>query len=118
MASPMAPARLRKSAETTRLRGDRGAGRAASVGDGATLRVPEPRVEPAIEEIHEQVRHHEDERGHEHGGLHEGIVALEDGRYGEAADTRPREDGLRDHRAAQERAQLEPDDGDDGDEGV
>src|SRR5215468_11237778 len=118
MASPMAPARLRTSAETRRLRADRGVERRASASEAATLRVPDPRVEPAIEQIHEQVRQHENERGHEHGRLHERIVPLEDGRHGKAPDTRPREDGLRDDGAAQEGPQLEAYDGDDGDERV
>src|SRR5215470_4995979 len=113
MARPMAPARLRTRAETSRLRGDRGATRVGSAGKGVTLRVPDPRIEPAVEQIHEQVRQHEDQRGHEHGRLHQGIVALEDGRHRKPADARPREDGLRDDGAAQQRAQLESDDGDD-----
>src|SRR5262245_62469743 len=113
MPRPIAPGRWATSAESRRPRADRRAERAASARDGATLREPDPRVEPAIEQIYEHVRQHEDERGHEHGGLHERIVALKYGRHGESPDPRPREDRFRDDRAPEERAQLQPDDGDD-----
>src|ERR1700730_4224359 len=105
---PAAPARLRTSVAVKRPRParDRGMGKPAS----ATLRVPDPRVEPPIQEIDREGRADEDESGHEDGGLDERVVALEDGGHREAAHARPGKNGLRDDSAAQQGAQLETND--------
>ena len=61
---------------------------------------------------------HEQRREHRHDGLHERVVAAEDRVHGEPAHARPREDRLRDDRAPEQDAELEADDGDEGDRGV
>src|SRR6266480_2254958 len=78
----------------------------------------DPRVEVRVEHVHDEVD--EDERGGEQEDrrLHHGIVAVVDRLHRQAPDPRPREDRLGDHRAAEERAELDPDDRDDRDRGV
>src|SRR5713101_3526379 len=81
--------RLRTRAERRRPRPDRGERDAASARVGGTLRVPDSRVEPSVQEIDQEVREHEDERGHEHCGLHQRVVSLEDGGHREPPHTGP-----------------------------
>src|SRR5438552_2317941 len=76
------------------------------------------RVEPAIEDVHEQIDQDEHDGDEQHAALHDRVVTLEDGRDGKAPHTRPREDGLGDDGAAQEKAVLEPDHRDHGDQRV
>ena len=54
----------------------------------------------------------------QHDGLHDGIVALRDRLHGELAHAGPGEDGLGHHRAAEQRPDLQPEDGHDRDHGV
>src|SRR5207253_11197486 len=69
-----------------------------------------PRVEPAIEQVHEQVADDEADRDQEDDALDERIVAREDGIDDQAPDAGEREDVLGDDRAADERAELQPED--------
>src|SRR5439155_16961325 len=118
MIRPTAPARLRASAERRRPRPDRGERGAAAARVGGTLRVPDPRVEPSVQEIDQEVRENEEESGHKYGGLHQRVVSLEDGGHGEPSHTGPGEDRLRDDGAAEKGSQLEPDDRDHGNQRV
>src|SRR3990170_5720912 len=75
------------------------------------LAVADAWVDPGIEEIHHQIGDHEQERHHQHHALHHGIVALEDRLQHQPAHAGQREDLLDHHRAAQQVAHLEADDG-------
>src|SRR6266702_4148887 len=59
-----------------------------------TSLIADPWIEPAVEKIHGEIHEHEHHGHQEHAPLHHRIVALENGRHGEAAHARPREDGL------------------------
>src|SRR5262245_6134329 len=76
---------------------------------------PDARVDPAIEEVDEQVAQDEADRDQQHHALHQRIVAREDRVHDEAADAGQSEDVLGDDGAADQRAELEPEHGDDGD---
>src|SRR5215813_4169312 len=56
--------------------------------------VPDPRVEPRVGEIDEQVQRDQRRRHQHHVGLHDWIVAVQDRLDGEAPHTRKREDLL------------------------
>src|SRR5574341_412304 len=79
---------------------------------------PDPRIEVRVHHVHDEVHQHERGREQEHGRLDHGIVAVVDRLHGQPPDARPREDRLRDHRAAEERAELDADDRHDRDRGV
>src|SRR5712664_3695445 len=62
----------------------------------------DPRVEIAVENVHEEVADEIERAQHEHAGLHDRIVASGDRLEDQAPEARPREHGLGDHGAAQE----------------
>src|SRR5262249_6914567 len=68
-------------------------------------------IEDAIEEVDREVEDDEQNRREEDRALHDGVVPVVDRLDGQPPDTRPREDGLGDDRAAQQRAELQPGDG-------
>jgi len=68
--------------------------------------------------IGEQVHDNVCETYGEDTALYESIVAIGDGGKGETAEAWPAEDGLGDDGASQQRAELEPDNGEDRIEGV
>src|SRR6266446_4306724 len=73
--------------------------------------IADARVEPAVEEIHQQIDEDENDGDQQHASLHHRIVALEDGRYREAAHAGPRKYGLGDHGAAEKEPVLQTDHG-------
>src|SRR6516162_10137097 len=70
------------------------------VGGGWRLSEPDSWVEVSIGEIDEQVERHEDGGDDDHGSLDNGEVLLIDGVHDQPADSRPREDRLRNDGAA------------------
>src|SRR5262245_16754852 len=85
-------------------------------------RRPLPMLDARVEPHIERVRGKGDggHRGREEEGraLDDRVVAHEDGLDHQAPDAGPVEDGLRDHRTAQQGGDAQPEDGDDGDGGV
>src|SRR4051812_17782342 len=81
-------------------------------------RQSDPRVEVAVEDVDHEVDQHEPGRDHQYRRLHDAVVAVGDRVDEQPPDARPREDGLDDHGAAEQRAELEPDDRHDRDERV
>src|SRR6266571_6506483 len=80
--------------------------------------IADPRVEDAVQHVHEQVGEDHDD-GDEHDEvLDDGIVAPEDRLDQEPRDAGQVEDGLRDDEAADEKRELDADDGDDREQGV
>src|SRR5882724_718941 len=77
-----------------------------------------PRVEIAVEQVHEQIAGEIEGAQHQHARLHDGVVARGDGLEDQPAQPRPREDGLRDHRAAQELHEEQDGEGDDREQRV
>ena len=75
-------------------------------------------IERGVGEVDQQVHGHEDQRDHQHHALHHREVPVEDRLDHEPPDARPREDGLRHHRAAQELGELQAEQGHDRDRGV
>ena len=69
--------------------------------------ISDPRIDPAIEEVHQQVAQDEADGDEQHHALHERVVPREDRVHHEAADTREGKDIFRDHRTADQRAELE-----------
>src|SRR2546422_80839 len=67
-----------------------------------------PRVEVAVEQVHAQIAGEIEGAQHQHAGLHDGVVARGDGLEDQPPQPRPREDGLRHHRAAEELHTHEP----------
>src|SRR6266481_6746640 len=81
-------------------------------------RVPDPRIEHGVQEIHEEI-HEDDDRDYEQvDALDHRVIALEDGVEEKAAHARQLEDGLDDDRPAEDLRELYAEDGDHGDEGV
>src|SRR6266702_6829589 len=109
-----APA-ARRSIRHRRARTGRGAAGWAMAAGSA---IPDPRVDPAIEEVHQQVAQDEAYRDEQHDALHERVVAREDRVHHETADAREGKDILRDYRPADQRAELKTQHRDDGDQGV
>ena len=82
------------------------------------LLIADARIEPRIGDVGQDVGDHDgdaddDEDAHQHR-----IVAREDRVEGQAADAGPREHRLGQHRAGDQRPQVEADDGDDRQDGV
>src|SRR5215470_2397354 len=81
-------------------------------------RVPDPRIQVAVEKIDGQVDDHEEHRDEEARALRHRIVPLVDGPEHEPTDSGEREHLLDDDRAAEQDACLQSGDGDDGDQRV
>src|SRR4029453_473551 len=64
--------------------------------------MPDPRIEIAVEKVHQEVAAEVETAQHEHPGLHDRVVARRDRLEDEPAETRPGKHGLGDHGAAQE----------------
>src|ERR1044071_1998832 len=80
--------------------------------------IAHPRVEHTVEHVHGEIgddHHHGDEHDE---GLHDGVVAPQDGLHEKARDAGQVEDGLRDHEPADEERELDADDRDHGQDGV
>src|SRR5262245_36521246 len=75
--------------------------------------IADARVEDRVEEIHHEVDDHEGGGDEEHAALHQRVVARLDGAHHHGAEPRPREDGLREDRATQQKADLDAQHGDD-----
>src|SRR5712664_3205946 len=71
-----------------------------------------PRVEIAVEQVHAQIAGEIERAQHQHAGLHDGVVARGDRLEDQPPEPRPREDGLRHHRAAEELHEQEDGEGD------
>src|SRR5581483_7730897 len=71
---------------------------------------PHPWVDSEVEEIDKQVHDHDRDRREEEDALDDRVVAVRDGRDEEAADARPSEDGLSEHGAGKDVAEVEADD--------
>src|SRR5579859_4056616 len=87
-------------------------------GRRGTLGVADTRIEPRIQHIHDEVAREVGDRDEQHGPLDHREVAHEDRLHRELPETRPAEDRLDDERAAEEAAELQPDERDDRDERV
>src|SRR5207245_1062364 len=79
--------------------------------------IADPRIENAVEHVDQQIAEDHD-HGDEHDEvLHDRIVTPENRLNQEARDPRQVEDGLGDHEAADEKRELDADDGDDRQQG-
>src|SRR2546426_10432271 len=81
-------------------------------------RMTDPRVEIAVQQVHEKIPGEIEGAQHQDSGLHDGIVTRGDALENQSSQARPREHGLRDHGAAQELHEEHDREGDDGQEGV
>src|SRR5213594_1454650 len=72
-------------------------------------------IEEAIDQVDAEVDHDEEYGGQEHRALHDGVVAVVDRLDREPSDARPRKHRFRHDGAAEQRAELQPGDGDDRD---
>src|SRR3989442_14559928 len=84
---------------------------------GAGSAVTDPRVDDDIEEIDDEVGQDEEGGEDEDDALHHGVVPREDRVDQEQSHPGPAEHRLRQDGATEERAELEPGDGEDRDEG-
>src|SRR6185437_13699537 len=73
--------------------------------------IAHPRVEEAVEHVHEEVREDHHDRDEHHQVLHDRIVAPENRLHQEARDPGQVEDGLGHHEAADEERELDADHG-------
>src|SRR5262249_35758997 len=80
--------------------------------------VPDAGIDDRVERVDQEVDQDEDRRRQDEDGLDDRKVPEVDGVDNELPHAGPGEDGLRDHRAAEQRPDLEPDDGEHGDGGV
>ena len=72
----------------------------------------------AVEQVGQEVHDDEERRDHEHGALHDGVVALVDRGHGQPADAGQAEQRLDHDRAAEQHAELDPGHRDDRHRGV
>src|SRR5438309_755807 len=119
---PVAERRKRRRAATHR---DGAACAPASTGDGTAVAlapamsgVPDARIQNRVHEVHDETDDDDEERDDDHGRLHDGVVTGRDGVQNVTADTDSAEDRLGEDRPAEERSELQPDDGHDRNEGV
>src|SRR5262245_12743929 len=104
--------RRRSSTIPSRSFKGRGGARAATDSDATEGEVTgtssdsDPRIEIRVDDVHQEIDDDEGAREDEYRGLHDGVVAVEDGLHGQAADARPGKDRLGDHRAPEQRAEL------------
>src|SRR5881397_1237612 len=75
-------------------------------------------IQVAIQQVHHDVEHDEEDRDHQDRPLHQGVIALHDRVQQKAADAGHREDLLDDDGAAQELADLDAEESDHDDEPV
>src|SRR5216684_1285447 len=117
--TPRGARRVRAACRSTTHRRSRtGTEVAAHTMTGAGSAISDPRIDPAIEEIHEQVAQDEADGDEQDHPLHQRVVPREDRVHHEAAHPRQGEDILGDHRPSDQGAELETQHGDDGDEGI
>src|SRR5579862_4287766 len=90
----------------------------ASVTSGSGAAIPDPWVEYRVRDVGEEVAGHDHEREDQRDPLDEGKVVVADGGYQVVADALDLEDGLDDGRRADQPAQVQPDEGDEGEQGV
>src|SRR5437773_8809081 len=114
-AAPNGASRARAARRSASQRRSRTAGSRATSARSAK---PDSGIDPAIQQVDEEVADDEADRDQQNYALHERIVARKDRVDHEAPDAGQREDVFRDHRAADQRAELEAHDGDDGDERI
>src|SRR5437762_4630907 len=118
-AAPNGARRVRAARRSTTHRcSGAGAGAARRAIAGARSAISDPGIDPAIEEVDEQVAQDEAEGDQENHALHQRVVAREHGVHHEAADAGQGEDVLGDHGAADQRPELQPEHGDDGNQGI
>src|SRR6266446_1532175 len=79
---------------------------------------PDPRVEIAVQHVHEEVARQVERAQHEHAGLHDRIVARGDRLEDQPSEARPGEHGLGDDGAAEELHEQHDGEGDDGQQRV
>src|SRR5919201_3194510 len=79
---------------------------------------PDSGIDPAIQQVDEQIAHDEAERDQQDHALDERIVAREDRVDDEPSHARQREDVFRDDGTADQRAELKPEHGHDGDQRI
>src|SRR6266511_778731 len=76
--------------------------------------VPDPRVEEGVADIHDEIHEEEDEGENEDHRLNDVVVMILDRLHDVLADAVPGKHRLRDHRACEQAAHLQPDDRRDG----
>src|SRR4030095_2240490 len=81
-------------------------------------RMANPRVEVAIQDVHEEVADEIERAQYEDAGLHDRIIAGGDRFEDPPSEPRPREHGLGNHRAAEELHEQHDREGDDRQQGV
>src|SRR5437667_138341 len=79
---------------------------------------PDPRIEEAVQHVHEEVARQVERAQHEHAGLHDRIVARGDRLEDQSSEARPGEHGLGDDGAAEELHEQHDGEGDDGQQRV
>src|SRR5216684_8832325 len=117
--TPRGARRVRAACRSTTHRRSRtGTEVAAHTMTGAGSAISDPRIDPAIEEIHEQVAQDEADGDEQDHALHERIVAREDGVHHQAPHAGEGEDVLGDDGAADQGAELEAEHRDHGNQSV
>src|SRR5918994_5724555 len=84
----------------------------------SAMLVPYPWVEHRIDDVHDEVDQHEEQRPVEDYALDHGVVPAINGVVGDLADPRPGEDALGDDRPTHEETYLQPDHRHRGEQGV
>src|SRR5260221_14660349 len=87
-------------------------------GRPVTLREADSGIQVAIQQVHNDVHEHEEDRYGENAALHERVIALHDCGEEHATDARDGEDLLDHDRAAEQLADLDAEKRDDRDEPV
>src|SRR5690348_16997635 len=96
----------------------RGTATATAVMPWVCSGVADAGIEEGIQHVDDEVDEHEQQRKQENARENHRIIAKQDRVVHEPADARPRENGLRQDRAGQKRAELESDDGHHGQQRV
>src|SRR5713101_5351130 len=94
--------------------------RTAPENQGSCLRrvMADPRVEIAVQQVHEQIAREIQRAQHQYSGLHDGVIAGGDALENQPPEARPGEHGLGDHRASEELHEEEDGEGNDRQQGI
>ncbi len=86
--------------------------------DSLSRSLPDPWIRHGIQKVRQKIDRNVRQANRQDAALHQIVIAIADGLDGEASDAGPGEDGFGDDGAGEERAELQAEDGNDGDHGV
>src|SRR5579859_7787227 len=112
------PIRCDRSRRALTRDGNSGGAGVASIASGVGTAIPDPWVEYRVGQVGKEVTEHGHQREDQRDPLDEGHVVVGDAGYQVVADALHLEDRLDDGRRTDQPAEVEADDGDEGEQGI